>query len=197
VVVTAAAAYLWTLWSDAVVLRARLFAATLLFGLLGLIASAVFYVPSASLVSIVVYPLSFILSALLLGAASAGMLLGHWYLIDRDLSLDPLNRILRFYIGCLVAQAVILALGSLLLSVAGGPQDGTAIERLAGDHGLLLLARVLVSPLGAAVLAWMIRRTLEIPQTMAATGLFYIAILAVMVGEFMGRYILFRTGLPL
>ena len=33
--------------------------------------------------------LSFLLSALLLGAASAGMLLGHWYLIDRDLSLDP------------------------------------------------------------------------------------------------------------
>jgi hypothetical protein len=32
---------------------------------------------------------------------------------------------------------------------------------------------------------------------MAATGLFYIAILAVMVGEFMGRYILFRTGFPL
>jgi hypothetical protein len=43
----------------------------------------------------------------------------------------------------------------------------------------------------------MIHRTLLIPQTMAATGLFYIAILAVMVGEFMGRYILFRTGFPL
>jgi hypothetical protein len=43
----------------------------------------------------------------------------------------------------------------------------------------------------------MIGRTLRIPQTMAATGLFYIAILAVMVGELLGHLILFRTSLPL
>jgi len=43
----------------------------------------------------------------------------------------------------------------------------------------------------------MIRRTLDVPQTMAATGLFYIAVLAVLVGEMLGRFILFRTGLPL
>jgi len=43
----------------------------------------------------------------------------------------------------------------------------------------------------------MIHRTLQIPQTMAATGLFYIAILFVMVGEILGRLILFRTSLPL
>jgi hypothetical protein len=43
----------------------------------------------------------------------------------------------------------------------------------------------------------MIWRTLQIPQTMAATGLFYIAILAAVVGELLGRLILFRTALPL
>ena len=43
----------------------------------------------------------------------------------------------------------------------------------------------------------MIGRTLAIPQTMAATGLFYIAILAVITGEMLGRLILFRTSLPL
>ena len=43
----------------------------------------------------------------------------------------------------------------------------------------------------------MIRRVLAIPQTMAATGLFYVATLAVLVGEFLGRYFTFRTGLPL
>jgi hypothetical protein len=192
-----ATAYLWTLWSEPVVLRARLFAATLLFGLIGLIASAESYVPAASAVSVLVYPLSFLLSALLLGAASAGMLLGHWYLIDRDLSLDPLNRILRFYVGCLIAQSIVLTVGSLLLSLGGGADGLRALGQMASDHRTLLAARIAVSPLGAAILAWMIHRTLLIPQTMAATGLFYIAILAVMVGEFMGRYILFRTGFPL
>jgi hypothetical protein len=197
VVVIAATVYLWTLWSEPIVLRARLFAATLLFGMLGLIVSAVSYAPSGSAVSVLVYPLSFLVSALLLGGASAGMLLGHWYLIDRDLSLDPLNRILRFYVGCLVVQSLVFAIGSLLLWIGGGAEGRAAFDLLAGDHPLLLLSRIAVSPAGAAVLAWMIHRTLQIPQTMAATGLFYIAILAVMVGEFMGRYILFRTGIPL
>src|SRR5207245_2590396 len=52
-------------------------------------------------------------------------------------------------------------------------------------------------PLSAPGLGFMIHRTLQIPQTMAATGLFYIAILFVLVGELLGRLILFRTSLPL
>lgn len=195
--VAAAGGYLWTLWSEAFVLRARLFTATLLFGLLGLIASAALYLPSTSIVSVLLYPSSFVLSGLLLGAASSGMLLGHWYLIDRDLSLDPLHRILRFYTGCLVVQLLGLAIGSILLLLFGGVESRDGLARLASDHRLLLLARIAVSPVAAGALALMIRRTLEIPQTMAATGLFYIALLAVMVGEFMGRYVLFLTGLPL
>jgi hypothetical protein len=62
---------------------------------------------------------------------------------------------------------------------------------------MALLTRCAISPLGAGVLALMIRETLKIPQTMAATGLFYIAILAVLLGELIGRYLLFRTGIPL
>ena len=61
----------------------------------------------------------------------------------------------------------------------------------------VVLALALASPVAAAAIAWMIWKTLQIPQTMAATGLFYIAILAVLVGEMMGRFILFRTALPL
>ncbi len=65
------------------------------------------------------------------------------------------------------------------------------------DHSTLLAARFVLGPLAALGLGWMIHRTLQIPQTMAATGLFYIAILFVMVGEILGRLILFRTSLPL
>jgi hypothetical protein len=54
-----------------------------------------------------------------------------------------------------------------------------------------------LGPLAAIGIAYLIHRSLEIPQTMAATGLFYVAILAVLVGELLGRLILFRTSLPL
>ena len=66
-----------------------------------------------------------------------------------------------------------------------------------GDPWFLLTLRIVLGPLTALGLGYLIHRTLEIPQTMAATGLFYIAILAVMVGELLGRLILFRTALPL
>ncbi|MGZ8495834.1 MAG: hypothetical protein ACXWWP_08035 [Candidatus Binatia bacterium] len=46
------------------------------------------------------------------------------------------------------------------------------------------------------ILSWMIWRTLKIPHTMAAPGLFYIALLGVFVGEILGRQILALTALP-
>ena len=84
-----------------------------------------------------------------------------------------------------------------LLAVAGGPEARDGARTLLDSHTGLLAARVAVSPIAAGVLAWMIDRTLRVPQTMAATGLFYIAVLTVAVGEFLGRFLLFRTGVPL
>jgi hypothetical protein len=83
------------------------------------------------------------------------------------------------------------------LLVLGADPSVASVHRLLREHLPLLVTRLVVSPIGAAVLGVMIWRTLQIPQTMAATGLFYIAVLAVLVGEFLGRFILFRTGLPL
>ena len=196
--VAVAGAYVATLWGDRYVLRARLFAGTWSLGLLGLILAAASYVRADGLsVEGVVYPATFILSALLLGTVSAGMLLGHWYLIDRDLPLAPFQRLLAFYVGCLETQGIVFVVATGLLFFAGSAATAAGIAELLNQYPLVVLARCLVSPIGAGVLGFMIGRTLQIPQTMAATGLFYIAILAVLVGELMGRYLLFRTGIPI
>ena len=50
--------------------------------------------------------------------------------------------------------------------------------------------------LGLLVLS-LIARTLAIPQTMAATGLFYVAALIAAVGQICSHWLLFRTQLPL
>jgi hypothetical protein len=198
VFVFSSAAYLATLWGERYRLRARLFTASWLSGAAALIAAAESY-RDASLFSLetVLFPASFLLSAVLLGAASSGMLLGHWYLIDRDLSLQPLWRIVRLYRICLTVQMALLILVPALLFAVGNQAARDGAERLLSAHLSLLAIRVAASPLAAAGLGWMIDRTLRVPQTMAATGLFYIAVLAVLVGEFMGRFLLFRTGLPL
>jgi hypothetical protein len=195
--VSAASGYWATLWSERFALRARLFTASLLSGLIALLLASEFYrsAPFFSLQTIVL-PVSFVLSAVALGATSGGMLLGHWYLIDRNLSLAPLHAMLALYAWSLALQAVVL-LAALVLNLAGllGPFGG--VEQLFASHRGALTARLLASPIGAGILAEMIRRTLRIPQTMAATGLFYIAVLAVLMGEMLGRYLLFRTGVPL
>lgn len=196
--ILSASGYLWSLWGEYVILRARLFAATWISGSVALIVASEFYRQAPVLsVETLLYPLTFLNSALVLGTASAGMLLGHWYLIDRDLSLAPLNRMLSLYVFSLRAQLSILVLGSVLLLLLGADPTVAGLQQLFREHVQLLTIRLVVSPIGAAVLGAMIGRTLQIPQTMAATGLFYIAVLAVLVGEFLGRFILFRTGLPL
>ena len=185
--------YLASLWYEYFVLRARFFVATWLSGLIALIVSAASFASASSLpLASVVYPANFVLGALVLGTAGSGMLLGHWYLIDQDLSLTPLWNILRFYCGCLAVQILLLGIGSGVLASGGGGNPELWIE-----YRWVFAGRLAISPLGTAALAAMIWRTLLIPQTMAATGLFYIAILGVTVGEMMGRYLLFRTGFPL
>jgi len=190
--------YVATLWGEQVALRARLFAITWLSGFAALIAAAQSYHVAPLLsVETLLYPASFVFDAMVLGASATGMLLGHWYLIDRDLSLEPLWAVLRLYLICLALQLGIFVVGSAALGALGADTSVGALQVLLRDHRALLAARLCLSPLGGALLGAMIWRTLQIPQTMAATGLFYIAVLAAIVGEFMGRFLLFRSALPL
>lgn len=193
-----AAAYVASLWGEGAALRARAFALTLLTGVIAATTSAEGYRLAAVLsLETVLYPLNLLLSALCLGAVATGMMLGHWYLIDTGLPIEPLWRIFRLFVAALALQAGVAVASVALLCFVGAPQTLQQIHLLFDEHLALLAARVATAPLAAAGLAWMIWRTLLVPQTMAATGLFYIATLSVLVGELLGRFILFRTSLPL
>jgi hypothetical protein len=83
-----------------------------------------------------------------------------------------------------------------LIYLAGGPTSATNLATLWQRHSTLLVTRIVVGQAAPLALSWMIWRTLQIPHTMAATGLFYIALLGVFVGEILGRQILSLSGLP-
>jgi len=195
--VLAASLYLASLWGDAVRRRARAYASALLLGLAALATSAETYRLGPLLSpATLLYPLAFVTGALVLGAVATGMLLGHWYLIDLGLSIDPLRRLFDYFVGAVLLHLAVLALAISVLALAPAPA-AAAVSRLWAEHGALLAVRLILGPVAALGLGYLIHRTLEIPQTMAATGLFYIAILFVLVGEILGRLILFRTSLPL
>jgi hypothetical protein len=191
------AAYMISLWGENQVFRARSFASCLLCGTAGLIFSAhSFYQAPFWSSETFVYPVAFFLSALLLGTVTVGMLLGHWYLIDTGQTLEPFIRIYKFFVVALIVQTIFLLMSLIVLHNFGVLQSVIDLKRLWTDHHTLFLTRVISGQIAPLILSWMIWRTLVIPHTMAATGLFYIALLGVFVGEILGKQILALTSLP-
>jgi hypothetical protein len=196
--ILAFACYLASLWSDWKWFRARSFSTCIFTGLFGLILSARnFYGAPGFSVESLTYAASFIVSALLLGSVTVGMLIGHWYLIDTGQSLGPFIRIFKFFVVALLLQVTGFVLLLTALYFHGSPQIDEGFARLWDNHATLLTIRVLVGQIAPLILSGMIWRTLLIPHTMAATGLFYMALLGVFVGEILGRQILALTSLPL
>ncbi|HXV79304.1 MAG TPA: hypothetical protein VEG60_05455 [Candidatus Binatia bacterium] len=195
--VASLAAYVISLWGENQKFRARSFASSVLCGLAGLLLSAHgFYQAPLWTFETFIYPIAFFLSALLLGTVTVGMLLGHWYLIDTGQSLDPFIRIYKFFVVALVVQTTFLFISMILLYAFGVSGSVIALRGLWTDHTTLLSTRVIAGQAAPLILSWMIWRTLVIPHTMAATGLFYIALLSVFVGEILGKQILALTSLP-
>lgn len=190
-------AYLVSLWSDAGWLRARSYTGALAAGLAALIANVLVLMPAGfGAIAGATYALTALVSALMLGLVSGAMMFGHWYLIDPNLPVEYLKSFVRLLRIVLLADLAVLIVAIALLAVAGGA-GALAVRTLLDSDSMLLAARLLLGPVATFGLAWMTWKTLEVPQTMAATGLLYIAVMSALVGEMLGRFILFRTSVPL
>jgi hypothetical protein len=113
-------------------------------------------------------------ASMAMGSVTAGMLLGHWYLVTPKLSPVPLRRLIVIMIGALLAQGMLVA-WSLVVAETG-------IEPIAWLTGLRFLIGI-VFPLVIAVLA--LRATTAVSMQ-ATTGLLYVGLAAVMVGTIGG-----------
>jgi hypothetical protein len=194
----AVAVYLYTLWTENGLLRSRAYALSLGLGLIALIANVTLLMPPGfGAVAAIAYALTAITSALVLGLVSGAMLFGHWYLIDLDMPVDYLRSYVRILGAVLIADLLALGLAILLPAMFGNASAVAAVHELFASHAGLLAVRLLLGPIATIILVWMCWQTLKIPQTMAATGLLYIAVMSVLVGEMLGRFILFRTAIPL
>lgn len=156
---------------------------------LGALWSAALVEPSAQFLGLGA-PLAVLAGALALGAALAGLSLGHWYLVSPSLSVRPLIRLTFLCLGALLAQVVLLP---LLLLVAG--PAAPRIPLLFDEHALFFAVRVLFGlaiPLVVAVMVW---RTARIRSLDSATGLLYVLATLVLAGEIVARSLYFLTGI--
>jgi hypothetical protein len=133
--------------------------------------------------------ISIVTSGLLLGTTTAAMLLGHWYLNSPGMHLTPLRRLLVAMGAAILMQAVVSAIGLAY--------ELRYANELSSHLLLFVLLRWSFGLIGAAILAWMAWGTLKIPNTQSATGILYVAVIGVFVGELTGLLLSAESAFPL
>jgi hypothetical protein len=140
--------------------------------------------------------LSSLSSALLLGAVTVTMVLGHWYLVDTSLSIAPLRDGARF-----VTLAVAARWAAVAAALAFGGWEmlriGRAADVILSTNGLFFFFRGLMGLGAPLLLAFLIWQTVKIRSTQSATGLLYVLLVLVLFGELISSFLRFATGYPL
>lgn len=124
-------------------------------------------------------------SIALLGSVNLAMLLGHWYLVVRGMAIDPLVRLTK---ATLVTAIVRIVLVIVVLAVSWpSPAMRDIFFWMRAGWGLL-------GPIALYPMVW---GTVRIRSTMAATGILYVDVVAVVIGEVLGGWISALAHLPL
>jgi hypothetical protein len=132
------------------------------------------------------------LGGLLLGAVLLTMNLGHWYLVSRSLPVRLLARGAVLFAALAAARAVLLVAAVVAAPSREGLSALLSLER----DALFFLFRVLWGIVGPIALSWFIWKTADMKSNQAATGLLYVALLFVLIGELLSSYLTVATGFP-
>lgn len=161
---------------------------------------------NSTTVSRVIYPLDALTSGLVTGSVLMAMVLGHFYLNIAGLSIRYLQRLTLIAIGSIAARALFLAVTLSMHHEAIGPLMRVLLDTGAGplpEGGLdpfvivLIMLQVVFGLLAAATFVFMAWRSAKISSTQSATGILYVALIVVIMGELAGRYLVTMTRLPL
>lgn len=130
-------------------------------------------------------------SSALLGFAVTSMLVGHSYLISPGLTIRPL---MAQIIGWGIAWLARAAVAAAALWLWTGEHD---ITNWSQETNLWLPVRWLVGLFAPAICGVMAFRTAQIRSTQSATGILYVVVILVFLGELLGLLLERQTGLPL
>lgn len=123
----------------------------------------------------------------LLGSVNLAMTLGHWYLVVRGMPIEPLERLTIATGVAAIAKLIVVAVAI----TAGGIFQDVAVR-----HGIFFWMRAGWGLAGPLVLFPMVWGTVRIRSTMAATGILYVDVVAVVIGEVLGGWLSAIVQLP-
>jgi len=124
-------------------------------------------------------------SIAILGSVNLAMILGHWYLVVRGMPIDPLKRLSLATLATTVAKVVVVAAALVFV------WDDIAIRQ-----GIFFWMRAGWGLIGPLLLFPMVWGTVRIRSTMAATGILYVDVVAVVIGEVLGGWLSAIAHLP-
>jgi hypothetical protein len=184
-------AYMVSLPDRATVRGSWILDATVVAGMAGVIAGALAVGSGPGLWEDVQRSGYFLSAMLLLGSTFGAMILGHWYLVDHKMAIDPLRVASYFLIGAVLLRIAVVAfptVGFLRESVLADPDSGAPLDLV-----LYWAQRALFGLAGPLVLGVMVWHTVRLRATQAATGLLYIVLIFVIIGEILSHYLFLRT----
>jgi hypothetical protein len=132
------------------------------------------------------------LAGLLLGFTMTAMFLGHWYLNTPTMQLMPLQKLLIWMAIATVLRGILAAVGLTLEATTTDYFTSAG----ASTNLLLVALRWLWGILGVGGLTWMAWQTLKIPNTQSATGILYVAVIGVFLGELTAQLLSARLMFP-
>jgi hypothetical protein len=133
----------------------------------------------------------------LLGSVMLTMVFGHWYLVVPKLSIDPLKRLTKVLIGAIAVRTITIVASLAIVQLEQSISIAAVFRELAIQQGIFFWPRVIFGVVVPIVLAVMIWSTVKIRHTQAATGLLYLAVVALLFGEFFSKFLLFAVSIPL
>ena len=126
-------------------------------------------------------------SIALLGSVNLAMLLGHWYLVVRGMSIDPLRRLTIATLAAVLVRAIVVGCALIV------PGVWAAVAIRQGIFFWMRAGWGLVGPLALFPMVW---GTVKIRSTMAATGILYVDVVAVVIGEVLGGWLAAVAHVP-
>lgn len=124
-----------------------------------------------------------VLGATLLGGIWTGMILGHWYLVERRLSNSYMVWIAWMNVG-----AVVAGLGAILLSLGNPPPDSLGFSPLLSIDSMTITLGIGTLSLVALIAGFNVKLANEGGRSIqASTGMFYLAVILAPAAEFAAK----------
>jgi hypothetical protein len=126
-------------------------------------------------------------AASILGGATTGMLLGHWYLTTPTMSIAPLSRLTLLFGIAGVGRLVISGIGLLFIR-----------DMMTEDiYWMWLTLRWAAGVVGPLIIAFMVWRILKYRNTQSATGVLFVGVIICFIGEMTALLLFEELGIAL